>query len=57
MGKVFLNGVQINKADLGTFGYTPGARREKVTLKAGENVLIFETDGWFFVSVTDDDKW
>jgi len=57
VGKVFLNGVQINKADLGTFGYTPGARREKVTLKAGENVLIFETDGWFFVSVTDDDKW
>jgi len=57
VGKVFLNGAQVNKIDLGQFGYTAGARREKVTLKAGDNTLIFQTDKWFFVSVTDDDKW
>lgn len=55
-GPVWVNGVHINP-NPPVLGYHLGGQRIPVTLKPGDNVILVETGGKLFLSVTDDNKW
>ena len=53
---IWLNGRRIYQS-AGWTGYHAGKERVEARLRAGDNVVVIETGGEFFVSVTDDNTW
>ncbi len=54
---VWLNGQKVYDNQGKTGGMHAGAERIPVSLRAGQNVLVLEAAGGFFVSMTDDYDW
>jgi acyl-CoA thioesterase-1 len=53
---VWLNGKRIFKSE-GWTGWHAGKERVRAELQAGRNVVVIESGGDFFLSVTDDNAW
>jgi lysophospholipase L1-like esterase len=53
---IWLNGKRIYQAD-GWTGWHAGKERIAAPLRKGPNVIIIETTGPFFLSMTDDNQW
>lgn len=53
---IWLNGEQVFKSS-GWTGWHAGKERIPVTLQAGQNTVVIEAAGTFFLSVTDDNIW
>jgi hypothetical protein len=53
---IWLNGEQVFKST-GWTGWHAGKERISVTLQAGQNTVVIEAAGAFFLSVTDDNTW
>lgn len=53
---IWLNGERVFKSS-GWTGWHAGKERISVTLQAGQNTVVIEAAGSFFLSVTDDNTW
>ncbi len=53
----WFNGKRLYGPDLPPKGWHPGGYRLPIHLHAGENRIVVETDGRFFVSITDNFDW